>query len=144
MKASDSREGARVTLLADLALNGYEAFHRGDRFSVKIPASEFASSQPNFRGNGFEDVQVQRSGANVLISFKLQPSATARVDQRGNRLDVVFTSTANTQSNAPGSSQNVGSASAQNRDRRTVDSAGPVPPNSPGSVRNASDQRTSD
>ena len=147
MKANDSREGAKVTVVADVALNDYEAFRRGDRFSVKLPASEFASAQPNFRGNGFEDVQVQRSGANVLISFKLQPGATARVDQRGNRLDVVFTSSAKqteNQSNGAGSSQNAGSANTQNRDRRTGDNAGPLPPNSPGTVRNSSDQNTAD
>jgi hypothetical protein len=143
MKLADGREGSRVTVVADINLNDYEAFRRGDRFFLKLPASEFASAQPNFRGNGFDDVQIQRTGESVLISFKLQPGATARIDQRFNRLDVVFTAskTNNSQNNTGASKQNVGNSSAQNRDRRTSDAAGPLPPNSPVNVsRNTTDR----
>ncbi|HEV2884658.1 MAG TPA: hypothetical protein VGW36_07355 [Pyrinomonadaceae bacterium] len=88
----DSPEGARVTVVSDGAVNDYEAFRRGDRFYVKIPLAELAASAPGFRGDGFEDIQIQKIGDSVVVSFKLQPGATARVDQRGNRLDVIFSS----------------------------------------------------
>ncbi|HYJ84473.1 MAG TPA: hypothetical protein VEW46_00275, partial [Pyrinomonadaceae bacterium] len=65
-------EGSRVSVFSDSALTDYEAFRRGDRFYVRIPVADFTASHPNFRGNGFDDVQVQRSGDNILISFKLQ------------------------------------------------------------------------
>jgi len=72
-------EGSRVTVVSDSALNDYEAFRRGDRFYVRIPLAEFTAGQPHFRGDGFEDVQVQKVGDSIVVSFKLQPGATARV-----------------------------------------------------------------
>lgn len=83
-------EGSRVTIVADSSMNDYEAFRRGDRFYVRIPLANFIAAQPGFRGDGFEDVQVQKVGDSVVVSFKLQPGATARVDQRSNRLEVIF------------------------------------------------------
>ncbi len=83
-------EGSRVTVLSDSPLIDYEAFRRSDRFYVKIPLADFSSGAPHFRADGFEDVQVQKVGDSLIVSFKLQPGATARVDQRGNRMDVVF------------------------------------------------------
>jgi hypothetical protein len=83
-------EGSRVTVVSDSPLVDYEAFRRGDRFYVKIPTADLNAAAPHFRADGFEDVQVQKVGDSQIVSFKLQPGATARVDQRGNRLDVVF------------------------------------------------------
>jgi hypothetical protein len=83
-------EGSRVTVVSDSPLIDYEAFRRGDRFYVKIPTADLSAAAPHFRADGFEDVQVQKVGDSQIVSFKLQPGATARVDQRGNRLDVVF------------------------------------------------------
>ena len=106
LRVNDEPEGSRVTVVSNLALGDYEAYRRGDRFHVKIPASEFATSQPHFSGKGFDDVQVEKNGDSVVISFKLQPGASARVDQRFNRLQVVFAtvagSTASTASKSRG------------------------------------------
>ena len=92
LQLGDAAEGARVTIVSDSALNDYEAFRRGDRFYVKIPLAEVGSALPHLRADGFEGVQVQEVGDGVVASFKLQPGATARVDQRSNRLDVIFSS----------------------------------------------------
>ena len=108
-------EGSRVIVVSDSPLIDYEAFRRGDRFYVKIPTADLSAAAPHFRADGFEDVQVQKVGDSQVVSFKLQPGATARVDQRGNRLDVVF-SAAN---KAP--SLNTGNPS---------DAAGPMPSDS--------------
>ena len=139
-------EGSRVSVFSDSALSDYEAFRRGDRFYVRIPLAEFTASQPNFRGDGFEDVQVQRSGDSILISFKLQLGANARVDQRSNRLDVIF-SAPNSAANrvVRGSSANrspsrvttnaipgvVALQNSHNQPKRNSDAAGPMPPDSP-------------
>lgn len=97
-------EGSRVTVVSDSTLADYEAFRRGDRFYVKLPKADYRSAAPRFRANGFEDVRAQQVGESLIVSFKLQPGATARVDQRGNRLDVVFsapnTSSANNSTSA--------------------------------------------
>jgi hypothetical protein len=83
-------EGSRVTVVSDAPLIDYKAFRRGDRFYVKISLADLTAPAPHFRADGFEDIQVQKVGESQIVSFKLQPGATARVDQRGNHLDVVF------------------------------------------------------
>lgn len=90
LHSSDSPEGSRVALSSDQSLNDYEAYRRGDRFYVKIPAAGVPRTEA-LRGRGFADVKAQRSGDSTVVSFRLQPGATARVEQRSNRLDVVFT-----------------------------------------------------
>src|SRR3977135_1005089 len=90
LRSSDSPEGSRVALSSDQSLNDYEAYRRGDRFYIKIPASEVPRAEA-LRGRGFSDVKVQRSGDSTVISFRLPPGASARVEQRSNRLEVVFT-----------------------------------------------------
>jgi hypothetical protein len=137
----EASEGSRVTVVSDAALNDYEAFRRGDRFYVRIPLADFGAGQPGFRGDGFEDVQVQKVGDSVVISFKLQPGATARVDQRSNRLEVIFTvPSKSSRSNRPNLGSNpayvptdgiVRVNNSQNVRRLNRDTAGPIPPGSP-------------
>ncbi len=83
-------EGSRLTIVSDSALNDYEAFRRGDHFYVKIPLAESTSELPHCCGDGFKDVKVKKVGDNLVVSFRLQPGASARVDQRSNELDVIF------------------------------------------------------
>lgn len=90
MEIGSAAEGARVTIVSDSPLSDYEAFRRGDRFYVRIPSAQFASPMPRLRAEGFEDIQGERVGDSIIVSFKLQPGASARVDQRSNHLDVVF------------------------------------------------------
>lgn len=138
LQLGQADEGARVTVISDGALNDYEAFRRGDRFYVKIPLAEFAFSQPRFHGNGFDDVQVQKVGDSVVVSFRLQLGASAHVEQRGNRLDVIFTALnrgkhgniANVASNRAPSVPNENKGTQGNQDRQR-DTAGPVPSDGP-------------
>jgi hypothetical protein len=90
LRASDSPDGSRVALSSDQSLNDYEAYRRGDRFYVKIPQSEVPRAEA-VRGRGFADVKAQKTADSTVVSFRLQPGATAHVEQRGNKLDVVFT-----------------------------------------------------
>lgn len=127
LQVSDGSEGARVTINSDAAMNDYEAFRRGDRFYVRIPLAEFVSGKPGFHGDGFEDVQVQKVGDSVVVSFKLQPGASARVDQRANQLIVIFTAPNRMQRAATASSRS-GVGSGQGSANRQRYAAGPVPP----------------
>src|ERR1043165_7322712 len=88
VRSSDSTEGSRVAITSDQSLNDYEAYRRGDRFYVKIPAADVPRAEA-LRGRGFVDVKAQKSGNNTILSFRLQPGATAHVEQRANKLDVV-------------------------------------------------------
>ena len=88
LHSTDSSEGSRVAITSDQSLNNYEAYRRGDRFYVKIPAADVPRAEAA-RGRGFADVKSQRTGDSTLLSFRLQPGATAHVEQHGNKLDVV-------------------------------------------------------
>jgi HEAT repeats len=88
LRSSDSSEGSRVAISSDQSLNNYEAYRRGDRFYVKIPAADVPRAEA-VRGRGFADVKAQRTGDSTVVSFRLQPGATAHVEQRANKLDVV-------------------------------------------------------
>jgi hypothetical protein len=129
MQLGPAAEGSRVTMLADAPLNDYEAFRRGDRFYVKIPLADFMTGLPQFRADGFEGVQVQKAGDSLIVSFKLQPGATARINQYGNRLDVVFSAPNRSSQNATAGSGTPGTARQTSSDRGS-DTAGPVPPGS--------------
>ncbi len=139
LQMSGAAEGSRVTIVSDSALNDYEAFRRGDRFYVRIPLAEFTSALPRFHGDGFEDVQVQKVGSSVIVSFKLQPGAAAHVDQHSNRLDVIFSAPnrmarrnkITTASNRATSGANAGIGAFENPQtpqRRERITAGPMPP----------------
>src|ERR1044071_5883608 len=134
-------EGARVTIVSDAGLNDYEAFRRGERFYVRIPLAEFTAPKPGFHGDGFDDVQVQKVGDSVVVSFKLQPGASARVDQHGNRLEVIFTSIARTQrsvanvSNNRATPQNTTAVAVPGNTDRQRDVVGPAPSDSSSSSR---------
>lgn len=139
LQLAETAEGSRVTIVADSALSDYEAFRRGDRFYVKIPLAEFKSVLPRCCANGYEDVQVQRVGDSLVVSFRLQAGATARVDQRSNRLNVIFSSPNRTfRNNAASAASNRG-ATGTNVSRtsqvRGADAAGPMPPGSAPSFR---------
>jgi hypothetical protein len=137
VQMGQASEGTRVTVVSDSALSDYEAFRRGDRFYVKIPLADYTAAQPRLRGNGFENVQVQKFGDGVVVSFKLQAGASARVDQRSNRLDVIFSSANRTgRNNTLNSESNrVSQSQVKNPVTQGRDSAGPIPPGSPLATR---------
>src|SRR5437764_11215279 len=108
LHSSDSTEGSRVAITSDQSLNDYEAYRRGDRFYVKTPAADVPRAEA-VRGRGFVDVKAQKSGDNTILSFRLQPGATAHVEQRANKLDVVVS--------VPGGGT---SSVATNRTRETI------------------------
>jgi len=127
VQVSDFTEGARVTVLADLALNDYEAFRRGDRFCIRLPAATLVSPVPRLRGNGFVFIEIEHSGDSLILSFKLQPGASARVDQKFNRLDVVFSTLARSDTSTANSNvatQTTGNAGVQYPGRRADERPG--------------------
>jgi HEAT repeat protein len=122
MSSSDAPGGSKVTIASDAALNDYSAYRSGDRFYVVIPQAN-AKVGGGVRGRGFEGAQVQRRGQDVVLSFKLQPGASARVEQKFNLLVVQF--------NAPdvsASSTNTNQAGAQPTPRTPPELSGAATP----------------
>ena len=81
--------GSEVTISANGPLDAITAYRDGDRFNVLITQANTAQLG-EVHGRGFADVQVQRKGQDVLLSFKLSPGFSARAVQRGNQLVIHF------------------------------------------------------
>jgi Domain of unknown function (DUF5916)/Carbohydrate family 9 binding domain-like len=91
LRSSEMAEGSRVTITSDTSLDDYTAYRNADRFHVVIPQAELSSALNNLRrGRGFTRVEIERRGADLALSFSLQPGTTASVSQKFNRLDVIF------------------------------------------------------
>jgi hypothetical protein len=118
-------EGSRVHVVSDSPVSDYEAYTRGGRFYVKIPAADLPSARGSLLGRGFDDVQIQRYGDGIIISFHLLPGTAGRVEQLANQLEIVFST--------PGraaAATNTVADSNRTRDRRVSDAAGPSPASS--------------
>ena len=89
-RGSDTAQGSRVTIKSDNPLNDYSAYRSGDRFYVVLPRAAAGSVARGGAGKGYSDMQVQQRGDSVVLSYHVQPGAKPRVEQKFNRLDVVF------------------------------------------------------
>ena len=89
-RSYETAEGSRVTISSDAPLNDYTAHRSDDRFHVVIPQASLTDTQIKISGRGFTDAQIEQRGSDVVLSFRLQPGATARVDQKFNRLEIIF------------------------------------------------------
>src|SRR6266404_5505909 len=121
LKGSDSSDGSKVTVTSDGPLNDYSAYRSGDRYYVVIPGSEIPRAQSGMHGRGYEDVQVQKRGSDTVLSFRLKPGASARVNQKFNKLDIVINTPAGSSAedaNSPGQFRSAAAASAQNANSR--------------------------
>ncbi len=88
--SSSTPRGSRVTIKSDNPLNDYSAYRSGDRFYVVVPGANAGSVAKGASGRGFSDMQVQQRGKDVVLSYKVQPGAKPKVEQKFNRLNVVF------------------------------------------------------
>ncbi|HZH31208.1 MAG TPA: HEAT repeat domain-containing protein [Pyrinomonadaceae bacterium] len=135
LRTSDTADGSRVTITSDGELNDYSAYRSGDRFIVVVPQAE-GSGGGGARGKGFEGAQVERRGKDLVYTFKLQPGATARVNQRFNRLDVQFSAAKGANANASGAAVKATPTPTPTPTRRTTpEEAGITKP--PANVNNA-------
>ncbi|MDT4898591.1 MAG: hypothetical protein QOH25_3668 [Acidobacteriota bacterium] len=96
IRSIEATEGSRVIITSDASLGDYQAFADSGRFYVLIPSAVEPTAQNELRGHGFTDAQIERRGEDVMLSFGLEAGAGARVNQRFNRLEVLF-STASAQ-----------------------------------------------
>ncbi|HEX8501433.1 MAG TPA: HEAT repeat domain-containing protein [Pyrinomonadaceae bacterium] len=88
-RGSETSKGSRVTITADDSLKDYRAYRSGDRFYVVLPKAA-AGAGMRGSGKGYTDMQVEQRGDSVVVSYRVQPGAKSRVEQRFNRLEVVF------------------------------------------------------
>ena len=91
LRVWDAPEGSRVLITSDATLSDYQAYAEGGRFFVLIPTALEPKTQDSLRGRGFTDVEIKTRGEDVTLSFGLERGARARVNQRFNRLEVLFT-----------------------------------------------------
>ncbi|HLL15007.1 MAG TPA: DUF5916 domain-containing protein [Pyrinomonadaceae bacterium] len=106
LRSRETSAGARVTVMSDAELTNYTTYMSDGRFVVLIPQAEAgeatASLARSLRGRGFEDARVERRGADVLLSFKLEAGAKAEVRPSFNRLEVSFAQEPQPKTNSAG------------------------------------------
>jgi HEAT repeat protein len=111
-RGADTARGSRVTIKSDNPLNDYSAYRSGDRFYVVLPRADANGVARGGGGKGYSDMQVQQRGSDVVLSYRVQPGAKPRVEQKFNRLDVVF--------DAPEGAQGNSGAAANNANNNTA------------------------
>src|SRR5437868_2370515 len=129
-RGSDTASGSRMTVTSDNPLNDYRAYRSGDRFYVELPNAN-ADAAARASGRGFSDMQVQRRGKSVVLSYRIQPGAKPHIEQRFNRLDVVFDASEGEQGGnaAANGAPNSAANAAQNRSPNAAEQpAGQNPP----------------
>ncbi|HEX9918452.1 MAG TPA: hypothetical protein VGA87_04745, partial [Pyrinomonadaceae bacterium] len=139
LRTSDTADGSRVTITSDGELNDYSAYRSGDRFIVVVPQAEGAGAG-GARGRGFEGAQVEKRGKDLVYTFKLQPGATARVNQRFNRLDVQFSAPKGGSANASNATARPTPAATPTR-RTLAEEAGITRPNANANAQSTPDAR---
>lgn len=96
VRNTDTTNGSRVSITSDAPLNDYAAYWSGNRYYVVIPDADLVTRdllalQNSLRGQGFQEVRIEKKGRDLVLSFSLKPGIRARVEQKFNRLDVLFT-----------------------------------------------------
>lgn len=91
LSGGETTAGSVVTITADAPLAEYASYRSEDRFFVVIRSADVARLESSLRGRGFEDAQIQKRGNDAVLSFRLEPRTAARVIQRDNKLEVIFT-----------------------------------------------------
>src|SRR5256714_1924922 len=119
-RGSDTAQGSRVTIKSDNPLNDYSAYRSGDRFYVVLPRAAAGSVARGGAGKGYSDMQVQQRGDSVVLSYRVQPGAKPRVEQKFNRLDVVFDTPGGGESSAASNAGQSSAAPSGNNARTTA------------------------
>ncbi|MDQ3747146.1 MAG: HEAT repeat domain-containing protein, partial [Acidobacteriota bacterium] len=119
---SDTASGSRMTVTSDNPLNDYRAYRSGDRFYVELPNAN-ADTSARASGHGFSDMQVQRRGKSVVLSYRIQPGAKPHVEQRFNRLEVVFDASEGAQGNNAASNNSANRTTASASENRNPEAA---------------------
>ena len=91
--STDVSGGSEVLISADGPLDAITSYRDGDRFNVLITQAN-AAQLGEVHGRGFADMQVQRNGSDLILSFKLSPGFSARAVERNNQLIIRFDSAA--------------------------------------------------
>jgi formylglycine-generating enzyme len=93
--SEDAQDVSRVTVTSSDSLSDYSANSSGDRYYVAIPHADVMKSaqslRDNLHGKGFKDARIEQKGEDLIISFHPQPGYIPRIEQKLNRLDIVFT-----------------------------------------------------
>lgn len=91
LRSSEFAGGARLTVTSDGPIGTYNTHQSDGRFYLKLAAVDGSVIEKGLRGRGFEDLQVEQQGEDVLLSFRLQEGASAQVGKKFNRLDITIT-----------------------------------------------------
>ena len=81
---------SRVRVTAEAAITGYRSYRQGDRLYVLILSPVSPATDTSLLAGGFEDLQVTQQGADLAISFRLDPSKSVAVQQKANVIEIAI------------------------------------------------------
>jgi hypothetical protein len=89
--------GGRLILTSNVSLSDYAAYRRDERFYVIIPHAKLANAAAV---RALPGASAEGRGDDLVLSFRLRPDSGARVNQRFNRLEIIFTGPGSTAVNS--------------------------------------------
>lgn len=84
--------GERVSIETSTRVSNYSMYFRAGRFYLALPRTTLQVFQDVLQGQAFSDAVVEKRDSDLLLSFVLRPGTSARVVERPDGLDVVFSS----------------------------------------------------
>src|SRR6266567_452036 len=84
LRVTNISAGSRLTIVSDVPLDDYTAYHETDRFYVVIPRAEISVTRETINGQGFTSAEFEQHGDSVLLRFHLQVGETARASRTFN------------------------------------------------------------
>lgn len=89
--------GGRLILTSNVSLSDYAAYRRDERFYVIIPHAKLANAAAV---RALPGASAEGRGDDLVLSFRLRPDSGARVNQRFNHLEIIFTGPGSTAVNS--------------------------------------------
>lgn len=93
LRNTETSNGTRLTISADIPIYDYRTYLSNGRFYLVIPRANLLK-QDALSGNSFTEAKIERVGADLVLIFVLKNGTRVSVEEKFNRLNLVFISPA--------------------------------------------------
>ncbi|HEV2914457.1 MAG TPA: hypothetical protein VGX92_14360 [Pyrinomonadaceae bacterium] len=90
LNSAGAADGLRLTINADAPLGGFNTYTYNSCLYVVIPHARSLIQQRTLRGDGLLGAKIEQRGDDLVLMFVLQPGTTPNVQEKFNRLDILF------------------------------------------------------
>lgn len=90
LRSSELPGGAQLTVTSDGPINKYDTYQINGRFYIRVSGMDSRIIEKGLQARGFDDLQVNQDGEDIILSFRLNQGTSASVSKKFNRLDVTI------------------------------------------------------